>query len=415
MTTTSEGKDEVFTRRTAVILAVLCAASLVATIVVSALATNTPTAKSAGTDAYSTSAVGYAALVRFLERAGLQVSVSRHGSASKAGAEAPLLLAEPGNSDDEGPTLKELAEEARTRGAFVVVVLPKWHGTADRLKPSWIERATLRPLADADRVLKDLEISVGSGEPSRPDRVGEFFGDLAAAGTPALPTPQVLAHAELETLLGSDQGTVIGRVKGSRTYVVADPDLFNTHGLGKGGNAAIAQMFFKNHLQASGLVIDESVHGFGRAPSLWAELFQFPLVLVTIHFGALAALVLWAMMGRFGRPEPAPPRLPPGKLALVDNTAELLGFGGFTAHSLRQYRDLTLREGAVSSGLPSDLEHGELVAKLASVSRARGIGIDLAALDRDIDALEGHRTDVRRMLTLGRTVHRFRKELTRGN
>jgi hypothetical protein len=410
----SADAGRVFHPRTAALLAALCGLSLIATILVSALSTHAPAAASAGTDAYSTSAIGYAALVRFLERSGLAVAVSRHASASKARADVPLFVAEPRAIDDENP-LRAVADQAQANGASVIVVLPKWSGTPARLRPGWVERASQRPLEDATSVLAELGIANTAGDVERPASVSGASGELAPLGAPELPMPQVLAHGQLEAVLATDQGVVIGRVAGTRTYVVSDPDLFNTHGLGKGANASIALAFIKDHLRATGLVVDEEVHGFGRAPSLFAELLQFPLVLVTLHFAGMLALALWAMMGRFGRPEPAPPRLAPGKLALVDNTAELLGFGGFSAHSLRQYNDQALRDAAASAGIPSDLGRGDLVARLAALSRARGVSVDVEALGRDIDALEPSSNDVRRILTLARLVHRFRKELTRGN
>ena len=41
--------------------------------------------------------------------------------------------------------------------------------------------------------------------------------------------------------------------------MVSDPDLFNTHGLGKGDHALVAVRLLRDHFSAERLVIDESV------------------------------------------------------------------------------------------------------------------------------------------------------------
>src|SRR5207245_1471038 len=124
-----------------------------------------------------------------------------------------------------------------------------------------------------------------------------------------------------------DEGLLVALTP-SGVLVVADPDLVNTAGLGRGSNAAIARHLFVDVLGAKGLVVDETLHGFSHAPSIWGELFDFPLALVTLHLAAVAALAVWAALGRFGKAQKVPPRVAPGKRALIENTAALLGYGG---------------------------------------------------------------------------------------
>ena len=81
------------------------------------------------------------------------------------------------------------------------------------------------------------------------------------------------------------------------------------------------------------MVFDETIHGFNRTPGLLAEALRFPMVLAVLQGLLLLGLVLWAGMGRFGKPLPAAPGLAAGKEVLIGNTAKLLADGGHAADS----------------------------------------------------------------------------------
>ena len=68
--------------------------------------------------------------------------------------------------------------------------------------------------------------------------------------------------------------------------------------------------------------------------------------ILTLDALALAAVLVvgWSATARFGSPLPARPAVMPGKMALIDNTASLLRFGGHGAAILRRYADATLRD-----------------------------------------------------------------------
>jgi hypothetical protein len=428
-------EPEIFRRRTVIALAVVSSASLLVALILSALSGDLAEVPTAGPSAYSRSALGYAALVRLLAAGGVPSLVSRHGSVEKAGPDRPLFLAEPSDrrakpspspEDDDGeadaPRAEDMAAAARARGAPLVLVLPKWTGRPMRLKTGWIDHADLRPAGDAADALGALTYRVTASAIVRLDAPPSGLRSRLPGGElPTLPRPQLLRRdaIPMDPLIEADEGVLVAHLRELDAYVIADPDLVNTMGLARGDNAAVAQRFFAEHLHAKGLVVDETVHGFGRAPSLMAELFDFPLALCTLHFAGLFALLLWATMGRFGKPEAMPPRLPPGKLALVDNTAELLGQGGFSAHGLRRYAQMILREGAAACAVPPGLDEREQVARLVEISRRRGLTADVGALHAEARSLETSavkgRGDARRALSIARALHHWHKELLRGN
>jgi len=130
---------------------------------------------------------------------------------------------------------------------------------------------------------------------------------------------------------------------GGRLFVLSDPDLIANHGLARGDNAGRA-LGLLSRIPGAGqtVVVDETLHGFEQTPSLWRELFVFPLLSATLQ-GLLALLMLvWSGLGRFGAPMPTSSTHASGRALLIENTAALLGSAGHSAHSLARYLDVTI-------------------------------------------------------------------------
>ncbi|MCC6528115.1 MAG: hypothetical protein IT373_36045 [Polyangiaceae bacterium] len=445
---TSEPRP-IFERRTFTWLAAFGAVSFVAALLFSALGPELAEDDSDAADAYSRSALGHHALVLALEATGLDVVVSRHDSALKTGPTAPLFVAEPrllhagesGASDVPLETgLRALTHAALERGADVVVVLPKWRGRAHATHPGWVERVELRSVDDAGTVL-----GLATDRPKhaasvvRPAATTSFRTTLTSApGTPidlesgagpSLPAPQLVApDAGLEPVVWSNEGVLVGRVtplaasavpaapgaggRAGRVYVLSDPDLLNNAGLGRGGNARVLEALLGGALGAQALVVDETLHGFGRPPSLWADLLRFPLVLATAHVALVLGLLVWMMVGRFGRAEPLPARVPPGAAAIVATAAELLETGRHRG-TLEHYLRLRLRRAAEGCGLPQDLPEATLHLRLGAIGRARGCHDDPATLVLAAAAEGGHVSS--RALAVARRIHRYCQEITHGH
>jgi len=458
--------DGVFRRRTAIWLAVICGASLLAALIVGALSHELSEDTSDGGDAFSRSAIGHHALVRWLRTSGVDVVVSRDRSASKSGPAAPLVVAEPtlltaGRVSREGIPLTvglvEMLREAESHHAPIVVVLPKWEGTPMPDHYGWIGGAALRPEADVAEVLEAVvRIAVSADEIVRPAKPGTWSSVLGRRLVPTLDTAQLMHPSpELEPLVWCEQGILIARATDRSIYVLSDPDLLNNSGLGRGDNALVADDLFLSELghppsltvmgaspprhpsdSAHGapllrpndsgtsspeerssmtLVLDETLHGFGRPPSLWADLLRFPLLLVTLHLVGLTALVLWATMLRFGKALRVRPRLAPGKQALVESTAELLDAGGHEVESLAHYFRMSVRQAAAACALPPGLVDQDPIAELAALGRARGLTDDLEVLQGEVAAAEGQRATPRHCLAVAAKIHRFCQEIAHGD
>ncbi|TNF33669.1 MAG: DUF4350 domain-containing protein [Deltaproteobacteria bacterium] len=383
-----------------------------------------------------------------LRELGLPVLVSRYRSASRARPDQPLVIAEPtAHEDDE---LIEMITEALGNGAPVVVVLPKWDpydwdpppadAEADD-GPLPLERAAdpkervpkLLPLEEVARPLNLINRAVarhaGTAAPEawnpdvvmRDEPVTRWEGPLTRFATPTLSRFQgidLTLVPEVAAAGPDGPGSIlIGAWPGREAaiYVVSDPELFDTMGLGRGDNAVLAYRFFVDELGAHGLVFDEVVHGFKKPPSIWSDLFDFPLVVLTFHLIGLLALGLWAAGARFGKPDRLPPRIAPGKAALISNTATLLAVGGHVGYGLREYFKSTLRAVARECALPARLDDDERLETLARLAADRGVSEDPVALARRVAQVADTKREGRRALALARRIYRFRMEMTNGH
>lgn len=385
----------------------------------------------AGANSFSHSALGHHALAQLLRRLGLGVVSRQSPGAVGIGPARPLVVAEPDTGwmlRSELHRLPALRREAEGAGAVLVLVLPKWSGRADEKRPGWLARAGL---LSEDQVLAVLEaVDEEKAKGVRLQRAGgkKLTCEATWAGGKTrfqvdAPSLQLLRHGpSLIPVVGCRQGALIGRLvepagrrQGSAVLVVSDPDLLNNHGLGRGDHAALVVELLTRHLQATGVVVDETVHGFSQTRSLLAEAFRFPLVVPVLQGLILCGVFLWAGIGRFGKPLPSAASLSAGKEVLIDNTARLLAGGGHVADSLARYFRQTVRAVAGRYFLPTDLSDDELVARVDHLAAGRGVRTRLAPLGGRIQALGAGRGHSERGLRLARRLHRFYLEMTDGH
>jgi hypothetical protein len=393
------------------------AGSLTVTIVVLLFADFVPTTSS-GADAYSPSAIGYQALVELLETSDATTVVSTTTITETEGVGLVHLMLEPKLTTERQRRLfEEGLLESIVSGANIVVVLPKWRSRADYSKRGWVESVSQRPQSEVEQVLAGVIMESPDSTVGGLIRLSDDPGEVSTTPwpdrVPKLPYPQLTkeGYRGSESVLATGNGSLIS-YWGDGIYVISDPDLLNNAGLGKGDNAAIVHDFLVSHLKTKRIIVDETVHGYVRAKSIWSELLDFPLNLVTLHFTLLMALVLWATVGRFGKPQTPPPRIPPGKEALIQNTADLLSLAGHPGHSLRRYFRLQVDEAARACGLPPVGDTEERIKKLDSLSRSRGATEDASQLRASVRHLADGAPDRGRVLAVAQMIHRWKNEVS---
>lgn len=417
------GSSAIFERRTALALAWIGGSALAVSLFFLVFADpRTADETSWHADSFSRSAIGYHALARFLDSE-VPVLVSRAYSAAKADAKHPLLLLEP----PDAPALQDMVVAALGRGAPVVVVLPKWRGEPMATRPRWVRSVELLPPAmpvEMVRAALGKEAPTGFEILRLPDETTSWSSPLLGEGQSAalaLAEPRQLLRDErrlFEPLAATGDHLLVAKAAGASLYVVADPDLLNTRGLARGENAVLVHRLLIEHLAPTAIVIDESLHGYRQATSVWRALLEYPLVTLSLHLSGLAALVLWAGSARFGRPLEPPPRVPPGKRTLVDNTARLFGLREHLKDSLERYFRLTVALAAerLRAGGRPTVESGfrQQMTALSRLGRRRGTRADIEDLGRLIARLPRDGLDARHVLELSRDLYHWRKEIVDG-
>ena len=367
--------------------------------------------------AYSRSAIGYEALAESLQESGMRVLISRWHSGKRARADTPVLALEP--MAEHTAQLTELLAEASERSAPVVVGLPKWSG-----RPSgngWVREVELRPTADAADVL-----SILSGESLPASAVYHVEDESTSCSASQLPASPDIPHSlqlidgsqllTLKPVITCGSGVLVGWLPYGATgsiWVVSDPDLWNTHGLAKAANPEVVEGLLRDGLGAQGVIIDETVHGFEHPPSIWQELTTFPLSLFSAHLVGLFLLSVLAAAARFGAPQPLPPRIPPGKGALIENTARLLDMGSHRAYTVSRYFDATIRRLAVAVSLPPGLSRAQQVERLEQHYIHLGLASRPATIYKQTLALPEKNCSTRRALALAHRIRAMRAELIR--
>ncbi|MDP6958273.1 MAG: hypothetical protein QF645_05605, partial [Planctomycetota bacterium] len=379
-------------------------------------------------NSYSVSALGHKALVEFLEESGVSVSLRRSVSRIPIPENSVVIAAEPQREEldeDEGDYFEELKEKVQRSASSLVVVLPKWTGRSKQTREGkWVESVAL---LSASRVQTVLDNAIGGSRSKfrfhrSPAEDGRWVNipvrsDMGKNWNAKIRVPQFIeSHQDLKPLVWNKDGILIGRYSGwgrSNIYFVSDPDLLNNAGLHRADHPIMIHRFIIDQLGAERVVVDEVIHGYVKEVGFLAEFLHFPMVLVTLHGTFVLVLACWAGMGRTVKPRPAPSRMASGKEPMLENTARLLLFAGHGTDSVRRYLHQSLRFIGHHYSLPRDLKLADLSKRLQAISSARGLRMDLAGMERNINALpDGREARDRRILIMARTLYRWRREMT---
>jgi hypothetical protein len=450
-------------------------------------------------DSYSRSAIGHRALCELWTQSGISVELSRAESAAKIGKTTPLALIEPHDGKQIAPMLKEAHKRDATVLLVLPratgersAANPGWIGTYDEMDTSDIESilaasgdprlAALRverfsdesvawdvassslsaPALSAPQVVFDESAGSddddsgdddsgtddsgsddsgsddsGSDDDNSDEGDDDSSNDDDSGGDDHSDDD---ADTGLKPLVSVSGGVVIGSypatADGPAILLVADPTLLENMGIGKGQNAAIAVALLTDLLKASGVVVDETIHGHKVQSSLFARLTQFPVLLISLHVLLLALLFCAWVAPRFGPPVPIAPRLEAGKRVLVENTADLLTQFGHARESCVRYVRAQLRDAAraVSLGGPAfaraagDLgdrlgdraDTVQLAKALQRLSEVRGVPLPpggVVGLEERALAVpeKAGRRATKQALEIALDTHRWHKELTHGS
>lgn len=276
-----------------------------------------------GTHVLSRSAVGFAALRQLMGDTGIPVTVDR-GAVPHDSLRAALTVLTPG-PDNTSKEIRALRFQETT-----LIILPKWLVMGDPLQRDRVMKVGLLPAKSVSDLLKSLSATTAIAHATGTDTPP--FKNIWANAKIFL-SPRMAPVESLQTLLGPDwepvvasgKGALLARLSGTEIYVLADPDIMNTHGLSDLATSATAMSIMRFLRIGDGPVaFDVTLNGLGRGPNLLRAMFAPPFLGATLCAILAAALFGFHAASRFGSPQPPERAFALGKQALVTNSAELI-------------------------------------------------------------------------------------------
>lgn len=373
---------------------------------------------SQGADAFSVSAVGLKGVVELLDELDVPVLLSRRRSAERSGEDSLLFVASPSIDflDREGG---DVLEALRRHPFSAVLFLPKYGWGPSAEEPRHVGSVRLLEIAEVEDILKrvglaDATVVRPSGDS---DEQSWETGELGAE--PSIRRVQLIRSDGLTPIVSSQAGMLVGRgtTEGGGDFtIVSDPDVVMNHGLFQGQNALLAVRVIELARPDEGVVVfDQATHGHVLEPTLWSELFKFPLVVATTQALLLIAIVLWATVRRFGAPVKEQQSLVPGKEFLIQNTAELLDFLGEPSDTVRRYFWITSRHVSESLAAPATADDAEAADWLDAATELRGLGGMFRELRSEVLSKKPGKTGARRTLHLAKRIYLWREEMLNGS
>jgi hypothetical protein len=321
------------------------------------------------------------------------------------------VIAEPPVGNETLESVQRLLHADR-----VLLILPKRDGIPSREHPGWIADAKLLPAPEIQLLLTALDIDATLAY----TRKTVVWKQNALDVEPKISAPvQLLESSAMQPLVSTDRGALVAEFHRGRrrVWILSDPDVMENHGLSQSANAAFSVALI-NWLRGPGgsVVFDETIHGYvSQPPSPLRLLFTFPYVLATAQGVLAIGLLLWATVGRFGKAEPVAPALESGKLGLIRNIAELLGYARHHEIIVQRYVQEALRDAARLLHAPP-LPEGQLVPWLARVGRLRGAEPDCAEIVRRMEETgpKGAR-EATALMAVARDIYRWRRGIIDGH
>lgn len=362
---------------------------------------------------YSVSAIGHAGFYDFLKRMGR--SVKRGLNSSRIGmikGNATLIVAEPPWQALRDPDPYKYFNVKR-----MLLVLPKWTGSQDEIKPAWLKDIYPVPLSLAQQT---LALVTSRGEVFRKNWPETWTHNEMGIEPAGAGTIQLIRSSRLVPIIGDESGILLGEYAdgGRKVWILSDPDLLSNHGLIKGENAALmlklvdTLRLWENKDNNAPLVFDETNHDKKKSHGTILNLFlSFPLGMVTLLICLAALLLVWSTAGRFGIPEKMKPELDFGKTKLIDNSARLLDYAGYHGVVFKRYIKMTVNLAAKALHAPK-LEEKALALWLDRIGKARGVRESCSEILQDTARLDAaNPKNLPGLFENARAIHRWKGEI----
>jgi hypothetical protein len=354
---------------------------------------------------YSKCAIGFAGLAALTKQEGAPTVISRTRLPKGRTEGLMVVTPEPGRGTDIA---------GLGFGGPVLVVLPKWDVQTDPARLSWGLKAGLLPpeaLPNKD-VLSEVTVARRPGltRPRLTGVAGSPFANLVLTPGPIDQLQSFTANGWAPAL-ADDQGRVlIAQMPSTQIYVLSEPDLLDTQGLGNADTFGAAVAILRALRAGDGpMIFDVTLNGYKMERSALRLMFDPPFLAVTLCFVAALALAGLQAAFRFGPVRRGGRAFALGKEALTDNSAQLIRVAGREAKMAPGYAQLTRKAAGRAVGAPRDLAGQALTDFLDRLGAQRGLSDNLATLSHEAGRIEGRAA----LTALAGRLYRWRLEMTR--
>ena len=438
MSRTSRAVAGAFSPLTLIVLALIAVVAMAGLGVLSAYAPELKSGDDGGGHALSNSSVGYAGIVKLLRASGVPVTLSRGAVGLNAGDS--LLITTPpfgANADQVRDRVRKSGDRRRDAvgvtgnralteltGGPILIVLPKWSAVPEARHRGWVSTVGPYPVEGVLEIMPEsfrsgLGLTRGQapawvqltrpsgqqiGRPVRIESLQTLSGkSLSATGN--------VAPIWIPVLYAPSGGVILAMRRGTRIYVLSDPDLINTQGIKSlaGAETAVAVLGLLRAEDAP-VIFDLTLHGFQRTRSLLRLMLEPPLLGLTLLLAALAAFAGFQAVVRFGPAREADRTVALGKRALADNTADLVRLARREHRMAAPYARLVRTSVARAIGAPRTLSDAQLDAFLDRVGAMTGVTPQYSVLAANAAKARTPND----LMSVARDLHRWKQEMTRG-
>ncbi len=359
--------------------------SLIGAVVLYAYAPELRTEKSAGGNALSKSAIGFAGLRAMAEQVGMPVKLSRETPDADSASLIVLTPEEITNADD----LEKLSKPGPR-----LVILPKWLAMPDPFHSGWVMRlGSYGPRAAGfiAKLAKDARVSDDKGKATAHlEALDERFDGILPARGISFDSLQTIRGPNLDPAIVDDKGrAVLAQIRGTQIFVLSDPDLLDNIGIHDTATARAAlDLLWSLRVGDKPVLFDITLNGFHRSPDFLNTVFSPPFLGAALCAMLAAAFMAYHGFVRFGGAQTKARALAFGKRALADNTAAVIKLMHREPQMAPRYAQAVLNSVARSLGIPR--ERGMWVEALeqrnALNERFAELAADAAAV-RDVNGL----------------------------
>ncbi len=393
------GADRVFSPLTVALLLIVGLIGFAGSLLLGAYAPDLNSGRNAGSHALSNAATGYAGIVELARATGRHPRVLR---AEDAWNTEDLVVATP-----EHGAIDMTKFMAARRNRATLIVLPKWATIADDETSGWVDVGGLLPAFDPASIFAPATVMTVTRRPSGARALHAVRWAPSSLAVSAPRPLQTVASATLIPLITDDAGRIVlGQFRRTNTYILADPDLLDNHGIRRldHARAALDLLDFVNATGARGIAFDVSLNGLGVGRSPLKLAFEPPFLAMTLAIVAALALVAWQALVRFGTAQPRTRAIAFGKTALIDNSAMIVRKAGREGMLGGRYAVLIRERARTIFGVTAKLTDDEAdryLDKLGGTTRFSALVADAARAE--------HRTD---MLAAAQALYRWQQEKT---